>query len=386
MAGSRVADALERDLDVMWSRVSAKAWPPPEAAEQAAYAAGDHALAAVVDWSAAERHPHVRGRLEEATAALGEEPADLSMAPGGLLRYGWATAYLARRGVVPAAPLLDEIDEAVLDVATRYGASLGSDDLVDMGTYLRERLPAPTAARALDVVLEGIERAAIPLGRGLGWPSLRNPLADEAGADPGATVLDAGLAHGFPRVTALLVGLCDEGIPVDALLHSSTTGMSDLAATGAPAPFYQDRGRGPEPIRPARIADGWCHGALGFGLTLLRGSRALGREDDAERAIELLRGWVSAAREPEDDPFASIGLCHGAAGRAQILARVAALCDDRCFASEAQRWRRVLADRLAAGRRDRDGGSFYQGIPGAALALATAAGADPSWDRLLLLS
>jgi hypothetical protein len=95
-------------------------------------------------------------------------------------------------------------------------------------------------------------------------------------------------------------------------------------------------------------------------------------------------------------------LCHGAAGVAHIFHRLYRATADRRFADAARHWfGRTLAMRVPgrgfAGFRDYDGSEGGRtrwvtdpgllGAGGVALTLVAAVtGAEPAWDRLLLLS
>jgi hypothetical protein len=147
---------------------------------------------------------------------------------------------------------------------------------------------------------------------------------------------------------------------------------------------------------PARSA--WCYGDPGVAAALLSAARCLGESAWEEEALELA---VRAARRPvEECGVTDAGLCHGAAGLGHIFNRLYQSTGHAELASAARFWlaralelRRpghgvagFVPDTAGEDPRRWDAG-FLMGAAGIALALAAASSeAEPTWDRLMLLS
>jgi hypothetical protein len=130
----------------------------------------------------------------------------------------------------------------------------------------------------------------------------------------------------------------------------------------------------------ARVPAGpsWLKGELGIAVALEVAGRPLGDPELRARATRIARRVAAAPPAGCDD--ASLG--RGAAGIAHSLARLFAATGDPCLAEGARRWYArtlELVDAIALAPLRR---GILLGASGVGLVLASAAGADPSWDRM----
>jgi hypothetical protein len=150
----------------------------------------------------------------------------------------------------------------------------------------------------------------------------------------------------------------------------------------------------PDRAEPSR--NGWCYGSPGVARALWLAGTALGDASLRELAAEAMR---AVARRPSANRLLnSPTFCHGLAGLLQIVLRFAHDTGEAAFADLAAELTDALLDAYEPGRPlgyaaveasgnrvDRAG--LLDGAPGVAMALlAAATDAEPTWDRLFLLS
>jgi hypothetical protein len=130
-----------------------------------------------------------------------------------------------------------------------------------------------------------------------------------------------------------------------------------------------------------RAPDAWCYGDPGVAAALLLTARAL-RDVSLERAA-LEMAHAAAARSVATNAVSDSWLCHGSAGLAHLFHRIGRDANDATLLEAARHW---LARSLEEPRGKDHEDSLLEGSPGKALALASALGADMSWDRFMALS
>ena len=145
----------------------------------------------------------------------------------------------------------------------------------------------------------------------------------------------------------------------------------------------------------------WCYGPLGASAVALEAAKVIGDDEGIEWARTL--ALACAAIPPDEAGIRDAGLCHGAAGNAQIFYRLARNNEDRLFREAAASWiEATLAYRRpgegvggyrmwgdVGGNKQGwvDDASFLTGSAGVGLTLlAAVTDIEPKWDRLLLLS
>ncbi|HEY0513324.1 MAG TPA: lanthionine synthetase C family protein [Thermoanaerobaculia bacterium] len=330
----------------------------------------------------AEAGERAQQHLERAVDELSEGPAPAASLYGGFAGVAWVTEHLVAGELSaededPNA----EIDEALLSLLRRGPWREEFDligGLVGWGVYALERLPRPSAAAMLPLVVSRLAERAEPGAQGLVW---RHPSSSAGEPDPG-------MAHGAAGVIALLARMLQEGAAgpqAAALLDAAVGGVL------APSPAVKE-GEGD-------LA--WCAGDAGLSVALLAAGRAHGRED-WERAARRL-ATAAAARYADVPEGFDPALCHGTAGLSHVFHRLHQLTGDPALLTAARRW----LERTLAQRRQGEGiggylcrapqsdgrigwiadPGFLGGAAGIGLALlAAATPCEPAWDRLLLLS
>jgi hypothetical protein len=348
--------------------------------------------------------------LERAIVELGEQRSPSPSLYDGFAGLAWVVEHLvagevsqAGRGAgVAGARSDDETDEddsqedlnagidAALLALLRLSPWRGEVDLlgglVGYGVYALERLPRPSAAALLSLVVARLAERAEPAARiergspGLVWVLPESP----------ALAPDPGMAHGAAGAIALLARVVARGAAeplAETLLAAAVEGVLGLRRA-------EEEGKGD-------LA--WCAGDAGLSVALLAAARACDREDWEETALRLATG--AAARYLHDSEAEGFdpALCHGTAGLSHLFHRLYWATGDPALGSAARRWlERTLAHwRPGEGiggylvrKKQEDGRAgwvadpgFLGGAAGIGLALLAAASPiEPAWDRLLLLS
>jgi len=273
--------------------------------------------------------------------------------------------------------------------------------LVGIGVYALERLPRRAAQDAMRAVTDHLDRLAERTPDGLTWWTPPTLMIPETRARYPSGYYNLGMAHGVPGVLAVLAGAYAAGCERARVLPLVEGAASWLLAQRQPAgsssvfPYTLSRD---ESAQPARCA--WCYGDPGVAAALLCAARALDRPEWERAALAIARS--AADRPPDQTGVVDAGLCHGAAGLAQIYSRAAQATGD----PELRRAARLWLGRTLDFRRDGEGIAGYRslsfvggqgtwtddpslltGATGIALVLLSAlAPVEPGWDRLLLLS
>ena len=333
---------------------------------------------------------------------------------GGLSGLAFAAASLSRGGA-RYQRLLASLDEALALEAPALGAGLrGRDagavsefDVITgasgVGAYLLRR----DAQRLLPVLLSGLVSLAEPQAGPPRWMTPPHLLGDASMMRlyPWGN-LDCGLAHGIPGPLALLALALGNGVEVPGqatavrrLTHWLLSHRADdqwginwptvvpLPAPGAPDPE-------PAELPPSRSA--WCYGSPGIARALWLAGDVLGDAELRELAVEAMR---AVRRRPvHERQIESPTFCHGVSGLLQIMLRfahdtrlpdfsdaAAELVDELLDAYEPER--PLAYASLEPGPHPVDRAGLLDGAPGVAMALlAAATDAEPTWDRLFLLS
>ncbi|HSF44241.1 MAG TPA: lanthionine synthetase LanC family protein [Thermoanaerobaculia bacterium] len=327
---------------------------------------------------AGERAQH---HLEQAITNLVEQRNPAAGLYHGFTGVAWVTEHLSAEesSEDEDEDPNEEIDAALLSLL-RQSPWRGEIDLlsglVGWGVYALERLPRPSAAAMLPLLVARLAECTEPRGSGITW---RDPHSGEP---------DPGMAHGAAGAIALLARVLREGAAgpeAASLLAAAVDGVLSLSP--------------PEDGTEGDLA--WCAGDAGLSVALLAASRATGRDDWERRARRL--ATAAALRYRDEAGVSDPALCHGTAGLSHLFHRLYLATGDPALLAAARRWlERTLAlrqpgqgiggylrrGRLADGRLAGipDSG-FLGGAAGIGLALlAAATPVEPAWDRLLLLS
>lgn len=342
-------------------------------------------------------------RLGEAIDGLATVP----MGPSLFMGYSgvaWVTDVLDRALFHTPNDPNESIDETLVSL-------LGSGEvrqidlisgLVGLGVYALRRLPRPAAVACVERTVELLGERAHRTPDGVAWFTPPEELPPGTRDVFGNGYFNLGMAHGCAGVVAFLAGVVGSGVAGDAagaLLDESVPWLlaqevRDAEDSVFPAVIGRDGY-----TEPSRTA--WCYGDPGIAVALALAGSATGEQ--AWR-VEAHRIALRVARRPEQlCGVRDACLCHGAAGLAHILNRLATDFEDEEIAESARRWfDRTLEMRTngtgvggfrtyRAGRdveaRWIDHAGVLAGSSGIALALLSAIeGRPPVWDSAFLLS
>ncbi len=367
-----------------------------------------------------ERHADLAEAYAEAAldaiAGLDEDDANDPWGPrsfaNGIAGVGWAMEHLRGRLWDPSEDpneATDAIVDGILANGTRalprYELLFG---LVGHGVYALERFAHGGKQALCEAVLAGLEARARRVPSGVTWLTPPQLVVERDRALATSEGLyDLGVAHGVPGVLAQLANL--HGVPalrprVEPMMSGAASWLcGQRLEEGSVARFPYAVGAGSaaeRATRPPRAA--WCYGDPAIALTLLRTANALGDDQLAKEALGLARSV--AARGEAECGIEDAGLCHGAAGLALVLQRLAhAAPNEGMLFSAAQRWARTALRMrkpdLGVGgyaaldvtpdgtRRWHASTGLLTGAAGVGLGLlALATDQEPCWDRCLLLS
>lgn len=320
---------------------------------------------------------------------------------GGWAGLGWITTHLHADDDFVAS----HADRVLTAALTTWPASVGYDlirGLVGVGVYFLERIPRGSAIRGLTMVLDTLEATTSDSDRGTTWFTRAEFLPEWQRERAPNGYFNVGVAHGVPGVCWLLGKMCRAGVGRDRaepLLMRSLRWVRSVQPdpSRAEMPSWIAQGARKDPGR--RMA--WCYGPLGASAVVLEAARAIGDEQTADWARTLA---LACARVlPGEARIHDAGLCHGAAGNAHMFHRLHLATGEEVFRRAALRWFNTTLEfrrpgegiggyRMwgeVAGNRQGwlEDGSFLSGTGGVGLALLSAVtDAEPTWDRLLLLS
>jgi hypothetical protein len=332
---------------------------------------------------------------------------------GGLAGLLFTTSYLSRDGVRYRRALAG-VEEAVvpsaLALADRVhrlppGSSVAEFDaisgLAGIAAALLARREQPAVRHALDAVLRALvdlveERPGGPPR----WYTAPEQMGDEATSQmyPDGN-LNCGLAHGIPGPLAVMALARLGGIELPGLVEAVRQVAQWLAehrvddAWGVNWPTAVAL-RSERPDAPSRAA--WCYGAPGVARSLWLAGEAAA--DDSLRALAV-EGMEAVYRRPiSERAIDSPTFCHGVAGLLQVTLRFAHDTGLAVFTEAAAALTAQLLDAydpervlgyasLEPGGNPVDQPGLLDGAPGVALALlAASTDAEPTWDRVFLLS
>jgi lantibiotic biosynthesis protein len=335
---------------------------------------------------------------------------------GGYCGVGWATAHLSSEQA-PKEPMAppedpDGIHEDLEETLLQDLETLPSPTVFDLvggpvgwGLYSLQRWPHARARRALEHVVDFLERTAEPCPEGFRWwtsPYLLQPWQREL--SPGG-YYNLGLAHGVPGICVLLSQVIRRGIrdsQASRLLEGAVDWMLSQRIEGSRGLAFPSSIIDGQPPDPSRLA--WCYGDLGIAAALLVAAHCVGHERWATEALSIAR---NAARiSPGESGIVDTGLCHGSAGAGHVFNRMYQMTHDPLLLDAARFWlERTLDMRVPKGGLagfvawmtgpHLPGGvrgwvalpGVLEGAAGSALALlAGCTHHESAWDRFLFLS
>jgi lantibiotic modifying enzyme len=266
-----------------------------------------------------------------------------------------------------------EIDDAIvehLSTPTIFPLDV-SVGLVGLAVYALERAGTPAAERIIALVVERLAGEAEHAADGMTFRS--RPAfepAERRDRFPDGS-WDFGLAHGIPGVIHALSRIACEAS--DPRICATAREMRDRTCDWLLSRRRDDLATSFPPVdapghTPTSARTAWCYGDPGVAIALLHADRIDDARSIARRA---------ASRAPNETGVVDGAFCHGAAGLAQIFARL----------DERQASRYWLERTVDARPIPTSSSAFLAGGVGIGLALVSAISVrDPSWDRLALLS
>jgi hypothetical protein len=270
--------------------------------------------------------------------------------------------------------------------------------LTGIGLYGLGRGTRGHGAAIVEKIIAQLAASAEQTDAGVTWHTPPELLPAWQRARAPAGYHNLGLAHGVPGPIGMLAEAMLRGHgygPARELLERAVH-WQRLQALPPPAPAHYAAWLAEgEPRTPARAA--WCYGDPGVAAALYKAGRAL---DDDE--LEAYAAGLAKRAVSRTDPGVGVndaGLCHGAAGLAQISMRFSHATGDPAFIEAARRW---LTWVLEHDRPDGIGGvtafrpaddpphvadaSLLTGAAGVGLTLLAAVSeVEPGWDRPLLI-
>ncbi len=295
----------------------------------------------------------------------------------GLTGVAWVEAAITRLRGYPAIDN-EELDEllAQLLARPRTGPWELTAGLVGIGLYALEH--AETNPGLLRLAIDRLCEARSPRG---GWVVDSEALFGSAGAGRPAFYLDLGMAHGLAGLVAFAALAARAGADGAGDLLSEATGalLAHRLPPGSDALFpalVDEQGPRTVPLR-------WCYGDLGVAAALSLAAPLLSHPLVPQAVSGVLD---SVPLDPSMAGVDELGLCHGVAGVAHVLHRVAITTGSARAWEAASAWGRALIERVESGERA-GGRGWLEGDAGLILALISlATDVAPCWDRALLLA
>ncbi len=242
--------------------------------------------------------------------------------------------------------------------------------LVGYGVYALERMPRPPAAALLERIVQHLATSAESGPAGITWRSRPAWLPKGCGdlLTAGATLASR---TGFQEWSGCSGGSWRAGVARKEAARLLDGAVGWLLAQELPKrsvscfPSYVLEGQEPAPARAA-----WCYGDPGVAAALLVAARASGEVSWKRAAVRIAS--QAAMREESTSHVADAGLCHGAAGLAQVFQRIYVETEDPRFSRAARTW--LPGGRWRCGRARARGLSLAAGGEAAERAAGAGAG------------
>jgi hypothetical protein len=327
---------------------------------------------------------------------------------GGFTGLAWAAELVDRLLDPDAEDRSEAVDDALLRLLSRSDRWSAPYDLVvgltGLGVYALQRYPRPVAIECLHRVVERLHECALHDEHGLYWWTPPAEIHEESRKQYPSGRGDLGVAHGVAGPIALLGSMCGAGVEqatARPLLEGAVNWLfahSVPTEAGPTFPVWVAPGLQPWPARCA-----WCYGDPGVAAALLTAARGAGDARLEQTAVAL--AGRAAERPPSETGIVNANFCHGAAGLAHLYNRMYQATGEPTLGRAALHW---LERTLGFYRLARDaGGTWVQGnsdpaqpelwtwsgvemvdgVVGVALVLlAAATSAEPTWDRMFLVS
>lgn len=365
------------------------------------------------------------GLADDRYGELAEEFSDLAvqrlssvaMPPhffGGFADIAWVNEHLSSLSAEPADDDDDgnaEVDEILLGLLTRSPWPESYEligGLSGYGVYFAEGLPSETSRRGLGLVVRRLDELSEQTPHGTRWRTSEKTLPEDRARRYPTGYFNLGVAHGMPGVLVVLSLAVAAGVERDKALElaeglvrwiRSRRQDNEAGLARFPSVWTPD-----EP--PTKSRQAWCYGDPGLAAAWLWAAHLRQSSAWKHEALDLLRDCATVTFD--DSGIHDPGLCHGAAGLAQIYNRAFQHTREDVFRAAAVRWlRQVLALRTGGGfggyqayqpgnawtpgetdpKYWADEPNFLEGSIGVGLTLlAGISTTTPDWDRRLLMA
>lgn len=356
-------------------------------------------------------------RADEFSDLAVDRLSSVAMPPhffGGFADVAWVNEHVST--LTQVAPDDDDdgneqIDEVLLGLLGRSPWPEGYEligGLAGYGVYFSEGLPANNSARGLRLVVQRLDELSEQTAEGIRWRTRETTLPKHHVQRYPEGYFNFGVAHGMPSVLVVLCMAAAAGVEreratelADGLvrwIRSRRQGNEDDLAQ---FPSIWIPGEPPTKSRQA-----WCYGDPGLAAAWLWAADLRQAPDWKREALGVLRDCAPVTFE--DAGIHDAGLCHGAAGLAQIYNRAFQHTHDEVFREAAVRWlKQVMSMRTGSGfggyqayqpgdawtpgvvdpKYLLDEPNFLEGSVGIGLALLAGISTTiPNWDRRLLMA
>ena len=191
------------------------------------------------------------------------------------------------------------------------------------------------AKNHLMTIVSALEQLAISHGNGIKWKFSDDPMKR----------YNISLSHGMSSVVMLLCKIIwsvnlepAEAKQVIRLIGGSVNYMlKQRIDPNKYGSWFVSTSTECEPhIRPSRL--GWCYGDLGVAVALYHASDILQNSDLKQLAVEVLEYAAVKRRDPIKNTVYDTGLCHGAAGVAQIFKTMATCASSNVLEDASYYW------------------------------------------------
>ncbi len=319
----------------------------------------------------------------------------------GLAGIGWLLEHLNQHNILDAETdeMLADVDrflKALMIREIQYGQYDFLHNAIGHAFYFLSRSANPQAREILIRFVDELEKISVtdPKG-GIKWRDLFSKDSKEK------EIYNLGMAHGMPAIIVFLARMIRKGIAAEKSLHLLKGAVTYLLRQELDREVHAC-------CFPTRIFDGremhrsrmgWCYGDLGIGMALWQAAEAAKDTQWKEKALDILI-YSSKRKELKENSVNDAGLCHGAAGIAQVFNRMFLNTRQEVFKDTAIYWtletlKMAQFDDGLAGYKcffNRDNlvwatsAALLDGISGIGLGLLAAISPAPNWDACFLLS
>jgi lantibiotic modifying enzyme len=325
----------------------------------------------------------------------------------GLTGILWLTQFLRNKGVIAMEE--EDIPAEIIDELSAFSIVQSVDqlncDLLHGGfgfwAFLLESRELPGKEKLLRDQLNALNKITVPTAEGYNWKidqGIFKKNDNEDTAIDAASSTHLGLAHGVSSILVLLAKTRMQGYfeqETIQYIHKGLTHLKSLKIKDKDVNYlYPMVVLNDQPQQGGRLA--WCNGDLSVAHAFWMGWKATHCEDYKTEALQIVDNVLKLNKQHAGVKDA--GLCHGAAGIAQIFKRFYWETGDEVYAKVADEW--ITTSLEMATYKDGYAGyktfaseayggpypeyGFLSGVAGIGLSLLSSLSETPTeWDRVL---